>query len=99
MGTVNQVEMDSSDEEPMETEEQNGTQEDLDSSQGKFLRVEPPPKNFQIFWEPRTHINLEKQVWMKHVQFMMKLNPNWLKQLWDLQMQLWGAQWGVRNPS
>ena len=46
MGTKNQVEMDSSDEEPMETEDQNGTQEDLNSSQGKFLRVGPPPKNF-----------------------------------------------------
>ena len=43
MGTVNQVEMDSSDEEPMETGDQNGTQEDLNSSQGKFLRVESPP--------------------------------------------------------
>ena len=44
MGTKNQVEMDSSDEEPMETEDQNGTQENLNSSQGKFLRVEPPHK-------------------------------------------------------
>ena len=46
MGTVNQIEMDSSDEEPMETGDQNGTQEDLNSSQGKFFRVEPPTKNF-----------------------------------------------------
>ena len=46
MGTKNQVEMDSSDEEPMETGDQNGTQEDLNSSQGKFLRAETPPKNF-----------------------------------------------------
>ena len=59
MGTVNQVEMDSSDEEPME--EQNGTQEDLDSSQGKFLRVEPPPKNFQFFWNLEPILTLKSK--------------------------------------
>ena len=61
MGTVNQVEMDSSDEEPMETEEQNGTQEDLDSSQGKFLRVEPPPKKFQTVWNLEPILTLKSK--------------------------------------